>query len=82
MAQLEQRYKGAQRELHPDKFGQRCSRERQYSADHSAQVNLAYNTLRFPLSRAVYMVSPSADLGLCPCRAGSVALSLGKLDLM
>ena len=61
MAQLEQRYKGAQRELHPDKFGQRSSQEQQYSADHSAQVNMAYNTLRSPLSRAVYMVSPSSE---------------------
>ena len=87
--QLEQRYKGAQRELHPDKFGQRSSQEQQYSADHSAQVNLAYNTLRSPLSRAVYMVSPSTErlhstdyLGLCPNCVRHPALSLKVLGLM
>ncbi|KAJ7570330.1 hypothetical protein O6H91_01G115600 [Diphasiastrum complanatum] len=56
LKELEKRYKGLQKKLHPDLFGLKSEREREYSAEQSAQVIKAYHTLLPPLSRATYML--------------------------
>lgn len=55
--QLEARYKHLQRDLHPDKFGQKAAKEQEYSAEQSSLVNHAYTLLKSPLRRALHLVS-------------------------
>ncbi len=66
---LDARYRALQARLHPDKFALRCPREQAFSAEQSAAVNKAHQTLRTPLTRGFYMlnmlgcpVSPSDQL--------------------
>ena len=54
---LEARYKRLQKDLHPDKFGNREAKEQEYSAEQSSLVNHAYVKLKSPLQRALYLVS-------------------------
>ncbi|XP_077163519.1 iron-sulfur cluster co-chaperone protein HscB [Paroedura picta] len=55
-AELQRRFRGLQRRLHPDLFSRRPQAERDFSAQHSALVNEAYGTLRSPLSRGLYLL--------------------------
>lgn len=61
---LEARYKTLQRDLHPDKFATRDSRQQEYSAEQSSLVNRAYTTMRSPLQRALYLVSTRSSVQL------------------
>jgi molecular chaperone HscB len=49
---LEQNYFRAQRLVHPDRFVAASKQEKLYSAQHSAAINDAYETLKSPISRA------------------------------
>eukprot|EP00126_Sphaerothecum_destruens_P003015 Sdes_comp16490_c0_seq1m5808 len=53
---LETRYKNLQRLLHPDKFSLSKNEEKSHSAMQSSLVNRAFNTLKRPLSRALYLL--------------------------
>ena len=55
-ATLEASYKRLQKYVHPDLYGSRSEREQQYSAQASADVNVAYQCLRNPVSRAQYLL--------------------------
>lgn len=55
-AALEARFKRLQQAVHPDLFGSRSAQEQAYSAQASADVNVAYQTLRSPVSRAQYLL--------------------------
>ena len=55
-AELERRYFGFQRNLHPDRFAQKSARERAIAESQSASLNQAYETLNDPLSRAAYLL--------------------------
>jgi molecular chaperone HscB len=55
-ADLERRYFGFQRNLHPDRFARRTAKERAISESQSASLNQAYETLNEPLSRAAYLL--------------------------
>ncbi|GBG93439.1 hypothetical protein CBR_g70174 [Chara braunii] len=62
--ELESKYKGLQKRLHPDLFATKSGTEKVHSAQQSANVIKAYYTLKRPLSRAVYMVQlQSPDVG-------------------
>jgi molecular chaperone HscB len=53
---LERRYFELQRKLHPDKFASRGAKEREYSLQHTANLNEAHKVLRSPLLRAEYLL--------------------------
>ena len=53
---LGNRYRNLQRELHPDKFVRGTEHEKRLSMQWSSLLNTANETLRMPLSRAIYML--------------------------
>jgi molecular chaperone HscB len=55
-AELDRRYFGFQRNLHPDRFARRTARERAIAESQSASLNQAYETLKEPLTRAAYLL--------------------------
>jgi molecular chaperone HscB len=55
-ADLEQRFHGLNRRLHPDYFRLRPAEEQAISLEASAAVNTAYRTLRSPVSRVEYLL--------------------------
>src|SRR5258706_13126182 len=54
-AALEARYRELQREVHPDRFAAAPEIERRASMQLATRVNEAYQTLKSPLRRAVYI---------------------------
>ena len=54
---LERNYVDFQRRLHPDRFAKRSALERRHSAEQTASLNEAYQVLKNPLSRALYLLS-------------------------
>ncbi len=55
-AALESRYHELQREVHPDRFAAAPDAERRVSMQLATRVNEAYQTLKSPLRRAVYIL--------------------------
>jgi molecular chaperone HscB len=55
-ADLERRFHGLNRRLHPDYFRLRSPEEQAISLEASAAVNAAYRTLRDPVSRVEYLL--------------------------
>ncbi len=55
-AALEARYHELQREVHPDRFAAAPEAERRVSMQLATRVNEAYQTLKSPLRRAVYIL--------------------------
>src|SRR4030081_803783 len=55
-AALEARYHELQREVHPDRFAGAPDAERRVSMQLATRVNEAYQTLKSPLRRAVYIL--------------------------
>jgi molecular chaperone HscB len=55
-AALEARYHELQREVHPDRFAAAPDAERRVSMQLATRVNEAYQTLKSPLERAVYIL--------------------------
>ncbi len=56
LAQLDIRYRELQREVHPDRFAAAPDAERRVSMQLATRVNEAYQTLKSPLKRAVYIL--------------------------
>jgi molecular chaperone HscB len=55
-AELDRRYLELQREVHPDRFATAPDAERRVSMQVATRVNEAYQTLKSPLRRAVYIL--------------------------
>lgn len=55
-AELDRRYRELQREVHPDRFAAAPEAERRVSMQRATRVNEAYQTLKSPLRRAVYIL--------------------------
>ena len=53
---LEKRYQALQRETHPDRFSRADERRQRIALQAASHLNSAYNTLRDPLKRAVYLL--------------------------
>lgn len=56
LTSLSERYRDLQRAVHPDRFANASDRERRLSVQKAAQINEAYQVLKFPLSRLRYML--------------------------
>ncbi|MDH5301083.1 MAG: Fe-S protein assembly co-chaperone HscB [Gammaproteobacteria bacterium] len=56
VAVLSENYRAVQRALHPDRFANSSEKERRLSVQHAARINDAYNTLKSPLLRSVYLL--------------------------
>ncbi|PIQ42678.1 MAG: Fe-S protein assembly co-chaperone HscB [Gammaproteobacteria bacterium CG11_big_fil_rev_8_21_14_0_20_46_22] len=54
--ELEARYKKLQRLVHPDRFSAKAECEKRLALQTSSYANQAYQTLKNPLSRAVYLL--------------------------
>lgn len=54
--QLGERYRRLQGELHPDRYASASAHEQRLAVQYSALVNEAYDTLRRPLARALYLL--------------------------
>jgi molecular chaperone HscB len=59
--ELTEKYRDLQRILHPDKYSQKSETEKEFSLQHSAIVNRAYNTLQRPLARGLYLLHLNED---------------------
>ncbi|MHB0991550.1 MAG: Fe-S protein assembly co-chaperone HscB [Burkholderiales bacterium] len=55
-AELETAYRSLQGQVHPDKFAHLSDAEKRASMQWSSRVNEAYQTLKTPLNRAVYLL--------------------------
>ncbi|MDA8231655.1 MAG: Fe-S protein assembly co-chaperone HscB [Magnetospirillum sp.] len=65
---LERQYFGFQRRLHPDRFAGRSGKEKMLSQQQATSLNEAYETLKDPLKRAVYLLGllgRAVDLSAC-----------------
>ena len=49
-------YRELQNSVHPDRYANASGQERRLSMQRAAQINDAYNTLKDPLRRAIYML--------------------------
>ena len=54
---LTNNYRDLQRQFHPDKFANSSDMEKRFSVQNSAQINDAFQTLKNPLKRAIYLLS-------------------------
>lgn len=55
-AALSERYRDLQRVLHPDRYANASDQERRLSMQGSTQINEAFETLKDPIRRAVYLL--------------------------
>ena len=53
---LDRQYFGLQRRMHPDRFASRSPREKALSQAQATALNDAYETLRDPVKRAIYLL--------------------------
>ena len=53
---LSERYRELQLSIHPDKFANATDHEKRLSIQWATQINSAYNTLKVPLARAIYLL--------------------------
>lgn len=56
-AELERAYFGYQRVVHPDRFASKSAREKALSQSQAVSINEAFETLRDPLARAIYLLA-------------------------
>lgn len=54
--QLASQYRALQRAVHPDRFAVDSERQQRLSVQYASFVNEAFNTLKQPLSRAIYLL--------------------------
>ncbi|MBF0160039.1 MAG: Fe-S protein assembly co-chaperone HscB [Magnetococcales bacterium] len=56
VATLEQHYRAQQQQFHPDRFATHAVEQQRWSMEQATQLNEAWQTLREPLARAVYLL--------------------------
>lgn len=57
LAPLEQAYRAVQAQVHPDRHALATDAEKRRALEWATQANQAYQTLKHPLSRAIYLLS-------------------------
>lgn len=55
--EIQQRYRDLQKAVHPDKFVNSSDQEKRISMQHTSRINEAFNTLKDPVERALYLLS-------------------------
>ena len=80
-AELEQRYRQLQREVHPDKHVNADPAQRRRSVEQSALVNEAYQTLRQPVARAMYLLKRQSFNGDMDNRSLPPAFLMQQIEL-
>ncbi len=60
---LSERYRALQSAVHPDRFASAPDQERRLSMQASTRVNEAFQTLKDPLQRALYLLTLYPDTG-------------------
>lgn len=53
---IQQRYRELQKTVHPDKFVNSSDLEKRISMQHTSRINEAFNTLKNPVERALYLL--------------------------
>ncbi|WP_461518522.1 Fe-S protein assembly co-chaperone HscB [Porticoccus sp.] len=53
---LAERYRGLQRQFHPDKYADKPAREQRLAEQYASILNQAYSELKSPLQRAQYLL--------------------------
>lgn len=62
---IQQRYRELQKAVHPDKFVNASDQEKRISMQQTSWINEAFNTLRQPVDRAIYLLKlKGVDLNL------------------
>ena len=62
---VQQRYRDLQKAVHPDKFVNASDQEKRISMQQTSRINEAFNALRQPVDRAIYLLSlKGVDLNL------------------
>jgi len=62
---VQQRYRDLQKVVHPDKFVNASDQEKRISMQQTSRINEAFNALRQPVDRAIYLLSlKGVDLNL------------------
>ena len=56
VADLAQRYRELQKEVHPDKYANSTEKERDLAVRYASLINQAYDVLKSPLERAKYLL--------------------------
>lgn len=62
LAQLAERYRQLARETHPDRFADASAAEQRQALSRAAQLNDAYQTLKSPSRRALYLLGLSGEM--------------------
>ena len=55
-SQLDATYRELQKSVHPDRFANASDQEKRQSAQWATQINTAFDTLKKPLPRAIYLL--------------------------
>ncbi|MCL2074992.1 MAG: Fe-S protein assembly co-chaperone HscB [Betaproteobacteria bacterium] len=80
-AALEERYLALQREAHPDRFAGADEKTRRLSVQLAARINEGYQTLKQPLSRALYLLQHlGCDAGLTDSSALPAEFLLEQME--
>jgi len=62
---VQQRYRDLQKVVHPDKFANASDQEKRISMQQTSRINEAFNALKHPVDRAIYLLSlKGVDLNL------------------
>ncbi|XP_075216096.1 iron-sulfur cluster co-chaperone protein HscB-like protein, mitochondrial [Lycorma delicatula] len=63
LAELAKKYRQLQSVLHPDKFSNKTTEEKNISAEYSSLINKAYSTLNNPINRGLYLLKLKGNVG-------------------
>lgn len=80
--ELDRRFRGSSKKVHPDRFGAHSSVERKLALQHTARLNEAHQVLKDPERRAEYLMSLSGvKVGSEEARTTDAAFLMEMLEL-
>lgn len=62
LAELAVTYRQLAKDVHPDRFSSGTAAEQRQAVEHAAQLNDAFQTLKSPTQRALYLLRQQADV--------------------